>query len=349
MAEVARAAGFGDTMRLTETFEQLYHRPPDVLRTSSDPNPDSDAVALNLSYRPPYDWRAMIGFLRARAIPGLEVVTDESYERTIEIGGAHGIVSVRPTQGNALRTTIRVRDVSIFPRVIYRTRHVFDLATDPEVIETYLALDQQLAPVIARRPGLRVPGAWDGFELAVRAILGQQITVAGAIQLAGRLVKQYGERLDPQLPAADGLTHVFPRAAAVANQDLSCLDMPTARRRALSAFAGIIARDDSIFSPGGTFEAAVARLRTLPGVGEWTAHYIAMRELREPDAFPAADIGLMRALADTSGRRPSARELLARAERWRPWRAYAAQHLWSSHVPAMSRSKSRGKQGQVGV
>ena len=194
--------------------------------------------------------------------------------------------------------------------------------------------DPLLAPLVAQRPGLRVPGAWDGFELAVRAMLGQQITVAGAIGLAGRLVTRYGERLDSTVPALPGLTHVFPHPEVLAAADLSAAGMPKARANALSALAAAVAIDPKIFGPRRSLEEAIIQLRRLAGIGEWTAQYIAMRELREPDAFPAADIGLLRALADADGRRPSAIELLARAERWRPWRAYAAQHLWASHVPA---------------
>jgi AraC family transcriptional regulator of adaptative response / DNA-3-methyladenine glycosylase II len=165
-------------------------------------------------------------------------------------------------------------------------------------------------------------------------MLGQQITVAGAINLAGRLVSRYGERLDSTIPAPAGLTHVFPRPELLAAAELSAVGMPKARAKALSALAAAVAIDPKIFGPRRTLEEAIVQLRKLAGIGEWTAQYIAMRELREPDAFPAADIGLLRALADADGRRPSAGELLARAERWRPWRAYAAQHLWASHVPA---------------
>jgi AraC family transcriptional regulator of adaptative response / DNA-3-methyladenine glycosylase II len=165
-------------------------------------------------------------------------------------------------------------------------------------------------------------------------MLGQQITVAGAINLAGRLVSRYGERLETTVPALAGLTHVFPRPEVLAAADLSAAGMPKVRANALSALAAAVAIDPKIFGPRRTLEEAIVQLRKLAGIGEWTAQYIAMRELREPDAFPAADIGLLRALAGADGRRPSAVELLARAERWRPWRAYAAQHLWASHVPA---------------
>ena len=184
---------------------------------------------------------------------------------------------------------------------------------------------------MAARPGLRVAGAWDGFELAVRALLGQQITVAGAVRLAARLVAAFGEPVSCANGAAHGLTHVFPSPERLADRDLSCLGLhPVAGRGPRAPWRERCATRRTSSGPGAASTSTIRTLRTLPGVGEWTAQYIAMREMREPDAFPAADVGLLRAMADGHGRRPSARELLARAEQWRPWRAYAAQHLWAS-------------------
>jgi AraC family transcriptional regulator of adaptative response / DNA-3-methyladenine glycosylase II len=181
--------------------------------------------------------------------------------------------------------------------------------------------------LVKARPGLRVPGAWDGFELALRAVLGQQITVSAAAGLAGRMVATYGERLvEP-----DGyLTHVFPRPEVLANADLRSLGMPAARAATLSAVAAAVKKDPRLFDATCGLDDAIERLRSIRGIGEWTAQYIALRQLREPDAFPAADIGLMRAIARHEGQKHSAAELLDRANAWRPWRAYAAQHLWAS-------------------
>jgi AraC family transcriptional regulator, regulatory protein of adaptative response / DNA-3-methyladenine glycosylase II len=335
MSDIAMASGFGSIRRFNETFRQMYQRPPGTLRRGSAAGMSPGAaVTVLLRYRPPYDWPAMIAFLRPRAIPGVEIVSNEAYTRTIDIGGAQGVVRVRPAPGNALEANVHFPKLFALPSIIARLRRVFDLAADPEIIGAHLSEDPLLAPLVARRPGLRVPGAWDGFELAVRAMLGQQITVAGAINLAGRLVSSYGARLDSTIPALAGLTHVFPRPEVLAAADLSAAGMPKARANALSGLAAAVAGDPRIFGPRRSLEEAIVQLRKLAGVGEWTAQYIAMRELREPDAFPAADIGLLRALAGAGGRRPSAIELLARAEGWRPWRAYAAQHLWASHVPA---------------
>jgi AraC family transcriptional regulator of adaptative response / DNA-3-methyladenine glycosylase II len=330
MTEVSAAAGFGSIRRFNETFRQLYRRPPTSLRRRGLADQSvgtTGAVSVKLGYRPPYDWDAILSFLRMRAIPGVEVVSSSQYRRTIAIGDRHGLLVVEPAAGNCLRATVRFPDLRSLPGIIARVRRVFDLAADPGAIGTDLSRDPLLAPRVAARPGLRVPGAWDGFELAVRAILGQQITVSAATRLLGRLVALYGE----ETAAFDqGLTHVFPTPRQLASADLSAIGMPQARRTALSSLAAAVVADPLIFGPRRSLDEAIAQLRSLAGVGEWTAQYIAMRELREPDAFPAADIGLMRAMSDRSGVRPSPAALLAHAERWRPWRAYAALHLWAS-------------------
>lgn len=337
MSEVALAAGFGSIRRFNETFQQIFGRAPCALRRSNAAEISAEAsgeVTILLRYRPPYDWPAMLSYLQARAIPGIEEVSNNGYARTIEIDGARGTVAVQTAVGNALRATIRFPKLSALPTIIARLRRTFDLAADPDAIGAHLAEDRTLAPLIASRPGLRVPGAWDGFELAVRAVLGQQITVKAAIDLAGKLVAAYGEALAASDTGNSRLTCTFPRPERLVGVDLSSLGMPRTRAAALSSLAAAVTADPEIFGARRNLEEAIAKLRNLTGVGEWTAQYIAMRELREPDAFPAADIGLMRALSDKDGKRPSPSELLARAERWRPWRAYAAQHLWASHAQA---------------
>jgi AraC family transcriptional regulator, regulatory protein of adaptative response / DNA-3-methyladenine glycosylase II len=330
MTEIAMAAGFGSLRRFNETFSTLFQRPPTALRRSTGGDISAGVhgeVTLLLRYRPPYDWRAMLDFLRARAIAGVESVEGDVYRRTIGVNDLHGTVAVQPADGNALRAVVRFPKLSALPNIIARLRRVFDLAADPDAIALQLTKDVALAPLVAARPGLRVPGAWDGFELAVRTVLGQQITVPAAIGLAGRLVARFGEKLQDPDPI---LTHVFPEPGVLADVDLSILGMPKSRAKTLSAVAAAVVADPQIFAAGRSLEEAVAQLRALPGIGEWTAQYIAMRQLREPDAFPAADIGLMRAMVNSEGVRPSANQLLAHAEQWRPWRAYAAQHLWAS-------------------
>jgi AraC family transcriptional regulator of adaptative response / DNA-3-methyladenine glycosylase II len=204
---------------------------------------------------------------------------------------------------------------------------MFDLNADIAQIGTELAKDPQLAPLVNSRPGLRVPGSWDGFEQAVRAVLGQQITVSGARQLGAVLIERFGTPITPAY--GPSLKFVFPPAARLANADFGVLRIPRARAATLSAVAAA-AEDGTLFESQGSLDEVVARLRALRGVGEWTAHYIAMRAAREPDAFPAADAGLLNAMTDAGGVRPTPAALLKRAEAWRPWRAYAAQHLWTS-------------------
>lgn len=336
MAEVALASGFGSIRRFNETFRALYDRPPQALRRSHAADAGSGGeVAISLAYRPPYDWEAMTAFLAARAIPGVETVAAGSYARSIAIGRHRGLFVAQPGKPGRLAVRIRFPDLTALPGIIARIRRVFDLTADPSAIGADLARDPALAPRVAARPGLRVPGAWDGFELAVRAIVGQQITVPGATRLAGKLVEAYGEPFTDPAAAALGLTHIFPEPARLGAEDIAALGlMPGARARALSSLAAAVAADPKLFDPRRDLDEAIAALRALPGIGEWTAQYIAMRQLREPDAFPAADIGLMRAMADAAGRRPTAPELLARAERWRPWRAYAALHLWMGGAAA---------------
>ena len=230
---------------------------------------------------------------------------------------------------DSLSVTIRFPSVRALPAIVARVRRVFDLGADVTAIGAHLSQDPLLAPLIAERPGLRAPGGWDGFELAVRAILGQQVTVQAARQLAGRLVRLCGMALPAQQRSHAALTLAFPTAAQVAAADLSSLGMPGARKKALAALAEAALADPNLFQPLGTVEETVARLRAIRGVGEWTAHYIALRAVRETDAFPASDIGLLRGAA-RNGTRPSPAELEGRAEPWRPWRAYAAQHLWAA-------------------
>ena len=341
MTEVAFAAGFGSLRRFNETFLTLFGRPPRELRRAGGPDipagPHGE-IDLLLRYHPPYDWPAMLEFLRQRAIPGVERVAAGRYARSVQLDGVQGTVAVEPADGNALRATVRFAKLTALPAIIARLRRVFDLAADPAPIAAHLAKDPTLAPLVKSRPGLRVPGAWDGFELAIRAVLGQQITVTAAARLAGRLVATYGDRLAE--PDGD-LTHVFPRPERLAPADLTALGMPRSRAAALSAVAAAAVADRHLFDANCELEDAVKRLRSIRGVGEWTAQYIALRQLREPDAFPAADLGLMRAIASREGRDHSSSELLDRAHAWRPWRAYAAQHLWTSEAPRLAPAVAR--------
>jgi AraC family transcriptional regulator of adaptative response / DNA-3-methyladenine glycosylase II len=331
MAEIAFAAGFRSIRRFNETFQTLFGRAPRELRraaTEDVPAGLSGKIALLLRYQPPYDWPTVLDFLRRRAITGIEGVTEDRYSRSIALDGAQGSVTVEHApEANALRATVRFPKLSSLPAIIARLRRVFDLGADPVAIAAHLAQDPVLSPLVKARPGLRVPGNWDGFELAIRAVLGQQITVVAARGLAAKLVAQYGKKLR----APEGtLTHVFPEPKALAKADLTTLGMPRSRAATLSAIAKAAIAHPQLFEATGDLEEAIERLCAIRGIGEWTAHYIALRQLREPDAFPASDIGLIRAIAKQEGRSFSAAEFLSRADPWRPWRAYAAQHLWSA-------------------
>jgi len=355
MAEIAMAAGFGSVRRFNETFQQLFRRPPSAIRRKlivalPEGSVGASGVTVHLRYRPPFDWPALLSFLRARAIDGIEEVAGDIYRRTISIDGQVGTVEVghRPDI-RSLAAAIRFPCVRALQGIVARIRRVFDIDADVGAIGAHLARDPLLAPLVAARPGLRVPGAWDGFELAARAILGQQITVEAARQLGGQLARACAGRRNGHGHGANGVAggdgandgdgvgegvgglHLtFPDAAGVAAADLEALGMPGARRRALAELARAALAEPLLFQPLGTVEETVARLRAVRGIGEWTAQYIALRAAREPDAFPASDRGLLRGAARGRGGEPTPAALEARAERWRPWRAYAAQHLWAA-------------------
>ena len=327
MSAIAEAAGFGSVRRFNDAFHKLYRRAPRELRARKAA--DNSAIRVRLGYRPPYDWDAMIAFLGARAVEGVERVGPGLYARTIEIGGEFGSIAVSPGRGT-LDAAIRFPNVRALLGIVARLRRLFDLDADVETIGAHLSADVSLKPLIAKRPGLRTPGGWDGFELAVRAILGQQVSVVAARKLAGRLVARTSPVLSPDVTGDEQLTMIFPAAARVVGADLSTMGMPGARIAALQSLATTAAGDPTLLDPIGTYEEAVERLLTLPGFGPWTAQYWALRALRDSDAFPAADVALLRSpLVAHQGKRPTPKALLARAEAWRPWRAYAAQHLWA--------------------
>jgi 3-methyladenine DNA glycosylase/8-oxoguanine DNA glycosylase len=277
--------------------------------------------AVWLAYRPPFDWAGMLAFLAPRATAGVEIVEGGVYRRTVELDGQPGVIEVA-SNGSALRVRAPRRHVSRDARA--RVRRLFDLDANPAAITAHLGRHRRLARLVATRPGLRVPGAWDPFELAVRAVLGQQVTVRAATTLAGRLVATFGQ---PVRDGGRGLTHLFPRPEALAEADVVRIGMPAARASTIRAVARAAAGALSV-AAGAGLEDTVARLCAIPGIGPWTAHYIALRGLGMRDAFPAADLGLRRALANGCGV-PSASALERIAETWRPWRGYAAIHLWS--------------------
>ncbi len=337
MIEIAIASGFGSVRRFNEAFQRLYDRPPSELRRRKLPPSAAPEISLLLPYRPPYDWAAMIQFLQLRAIAGVEVVTDKTYSRVIELGGelrgVTGSIHVADApEHSALRVVVRFARLNALPTIIARVRRMFDLSAEPTAIATALSCDPFLAPLVAARPGLRVPGGWDPFEIAVRAVLGQQITVKAATRLAGRIVAAIGSPC-AESPAVPGLTHAFPQPERFILHAMAGLGMTGARAMAIAGIAAAAVADARLFDPRGDLPEAVARLCELPGIGEWTAQYIAMRALGESDAFLAGDVGIQRRF-DLNGRRPNVSKLLRHAERWRPWRAYAMLHLWRADADA---------------
>ncbi len=329
MADVAMAAGFGSIRRFNETFLQLYgHAPGEFRRKQVDVRNAKDGARMKLPLAPPYDWPAMLSYLKARLIEGVETVSADTYARSFDIEGVTGIVRVSPGK-DCLIVDVRTDDLTVLPNVVARVRRLFDLGAQPDRINEDLSKDPIMQALIAERPGLRAPGAWDGFELAVRAVLGQQITVESARKLAGRLVETHGRAL-PETLLSDELRFAFPSAQTIAEADLSWLPMPRARSLTLEGLGAALRDDPDIFSLKANLQDAVKTLTSLKGVGDWTAHYVAMRAMREADAFPAADVALISAYEKLTGDRLKPKELESMSERWRPWRAYAAQHLWAS-------------------
>ena len=326
VTEIAFASGFGSLRRFNALFKQRYRLQPGRLRRHMKINGavSSDALAFELSFRPPYDWKALSGFLGARAIEGVEAVEDGRYRRTARVtldGKAHaGWIEVSPSRRKpALRVTVSASLAKVLPPVLSRVKALMDLACNPA--EVALALGE----LGARHPGLRVPGAFDGFEVAVRAILGQQVTVAAARTLAGRFAAAFGDSIETPFIC---LNRIFPTAERVARLpygQVARLGMPGARAKTVIALARAVADGKLDLVPNADIDATLEKLRAMPGVGEWTAQYIAMRSLAWPDAFPHNDLGVMKALGET---RPA--RVLAAGEAWRPWRAYAVMHLWQS-------------------
>jgi AraC family transcriptional regulator of adaptative response / DNA-3-methyladenine glycosylase II len=329
ITEIAFAAGFASVRQFNHAFRATFRRSPRELRRGGAVRAavEVDALALRLSYRPPFDWDGLARFLASRAIAGVERVTPRSYARTIELSSGSGWIEVTPIHDeSALLLRIHAPWSADLVRVVERVRRIFDLAADPLAISEALGACAVLRPHVTARPGLRVPGAWDGFELGVRAILGQQVSVRGASTLAARLVRAFGKPIES---APAGLSHLFPAPSDLADADLASLGMPRSRAAAIRGFAAAFARGDLALDGARGLDDAVAKLTALPGIGDWTAHYFAMRALGEPDAFPASDLGLRKALAN-GGPPVSAAQAERMSLPWRPWRSYAALALWHS-------------------
>ncbi len=322
MNEIALAAGYGSVRRFNDHFRAVYDRPPSSLRKSRPGTSDLASLQLKLPFRPPFDFDALIEFLRVRATPGVEMVDVESgsWSRSVRLGDDCGWIQVtRGDDERCIDCEIRMPSSRGLMLAVERIRWVFDLNADPREIDGVLGRDPDLAPLIKANPGGRIPGAWDPFEVAVRAVVGQQVSVKGATTIMGRLADAYGETVDGRLH--------FPVPDSLAELDPATLPMPRRRAEALKQLAGQIAAGELDLRAQGP-ESLEQQLVRIPGIGPWTAQYIAMRAIGDPDAFLAGDLVLRRVAGEYLGI-DSERALVARAERWRPWRAYAGVHLWA--------------------
>ena len=330
MTELAYAAGFGSVRRFNALFEQRYKMTPGAIRRTAQD--ESEGLVLRLAYRPPYAWDALIAYLGGRAMPGLESIVDKSaYVRSVQMEGKTGWIKVThlPERGQLALQVAPSLSTVLMP-LLAKVRTQFDLDANPTVIQSHLQDDALLAQQMARTPGLRVPGAFDIFELAIRAVLGQQVSVASATTVSGRLVRAFGEPIST--PFA-GVTHHFPTPSALAQltvEEVATIGLPKLRAATLQNLARFALAGGLQIKLGTRPEAVVAELKTVAGVGEWTAQYIALRALRFPDAFPAGDLGLQKAAALAPETRITEKQLLQRAQAWSPWRSYAALLLWQS-------------------
>lgn len=332
VTEIAFASGFSSLRRFNDAFSSHYRMPPTRLRkAAADPEEflgPSGTSTLQLAYRPPYDWEGILDFLRLRTIREVEWVTADSYARTVRLGRQSGWIRVRDAPGKrVLRVEFTHSLTPVLPALLGRLRNLFDLDARPDLIADHLMKDRRLKKAVMKHPGIRVPGAFDGFELAFRAILGQQITVKAATTLACRFAEAFGEEIATPFPE---LTRLSPDPASIARASLEAiagLGIVRARAKSLLALAGVFDSGTSPLDAGANPEAAMEALMALPGIGPWTAHYIAMRALRWPDAFPKEDIVIRNHLGGVTAKQ--AEEL---SQAWRPWRSYAVMHLWRSGV-----------------
>jgi AraC family transcriptional regulator of adaptative response / DNA-3-methyladenine glycosylase II len=330
MQDIAIAAGYGSTRRFNDSFVNTYGRSPrELRRVGKDPDEASDggSLSVSLAYREPFDWKALLDFFAARAIPGVEAVADGRYLRSVRVDGRPGILDLALDQGKVRLTLHGVDTASMFP-IVQRCRDMFDLDAPTSEIADVLSKDAHLARRLRSHAGIRVPGAWDGFELTVRAVLGQQVSVKAATTMAGRIADKYGEALKDSPSAA--LYRLFPTPERLARARFNGVGLTRSRAETLRHLARAVVDGSLAFDSSEDHENIRDVLLSIRGIGQWTAEYVAMRAMKNPDAFPSSDLGLLRALRNEEGKNPGPAELEELSEGWRPWRAYAALLLWSS-------------------
>jgi AraC family transcriptional regulator of adaptative response / DNA-3-methyladenine glycosylase II len=325
-ADVAFAAGFSSVRQFNATVHEAYALTPSELRAKRSgrrhASPSPGVVTVSLPVREPFDADALLGFLARRTLAGVEAFDGSTYARTLRLPHGTGRVHLTPERAQ-VQCTLELADLRDLSAAVERCRRLLDLDADPVAIDEHLASDPLLAPRVAARPGVRVPGHVDGFEVAVRAIVGQQISVAGARTVVSRIADEHGEHLD----GPDGLTVVFPTPQVIAGADPDSLPMPRARSRALCGLAAAVADGSVVLDRSADRGEVRAALLALPGIGAWTADYIALRALGDPDVFMATDLGVRQGL-ERLGVATHTRTAVERAEYWRPWRSYASIHIW---------------------
>jgi AraC family transcriptional regulator of adaptative response / DNA-3-methyladenine glycosylase II len=319
--DIAFASGFGSVRRFNALFKSRYGLSPRAIRGKGI---DADTLCVQLEFRPPLAWSHLLAYLRVRGIPGVEMADATHYRRTVSIGEAKGWIAVSMHDDRALNLELSPSLTPVIGAVIGRVKHLFDLGAAPDSVSMVLRQDEILAPTVRRLPGLRVAGAFDGFELAVRAVLGQQVSIKGASTIAGRWAQAFGEPIATPFPELNRLSPTAERTAGVSAEEIIALGMVGARARCLVGLAQAVAERRIVLAFASNVEEQIEHLMRLPGIGHWTANYIAMRALHWPDAFPTGDLVLMRAAQSTQ------KQLQQRSEAWRPWRAYAAHYLWQS-------------------
>jgi len=325
--EVAFGAGFSSVRQFNDTIRKVFATTPTELRTKNSRRQSSTpgTMSIRLPYRAPFDIGGLLSFLGARGVSGVESFDGTVYRRALRLPTSDGTVELSAGEGH-VRCVLRLGDIRDLGPAVRRCRQLLDLDADPVAIDESLSNDGILGSVVRANPGRRLPGSVDGFELAARAVLGQQVSVAGARTIAGRLVRRFGK----PLTAPDGdLTHVFPEPAALADADLGALGIPGSRQDTLRTLANAVAGGVLVLDSGADRAETEARLQALRGIGPWTASYVAMRALGDPDVFLATDLGVRRAL-ERLGQPGDPKSAGALAERWRPWRSYAVQYLWAS-------------------
>jgi AraC family transcriptional regulator of adaptative response / DNA-3-methyladenine glycosylase II len=330
--EIAYASGFSSLRRFNDAFRRSYGMPPSRLRKSAAQLSDRVALpeplTLQLTYRSPFDWPSMLAFLRIRTLTGVEQVEKDRYLRTVRLGDHTGWIQVRHVpQKCALTVELTHSLTPALHALLGRLRQLFDLNSRPDIIAELLMEDPLMAETVSRNPGLRVPGAFDGFELAVRGILGQQVTVKAATTLAGRFAEAFGDPIQTPHPGLSRLSPTAERVASADVQEVASLGIIQTRARSIIAIAEEVASGRLALEADSPTDATIKQLIALPGIGPWTAHYIAMRALRWPDAFPKEDIALRKSLGNVT-----AAQAEAKSQSWRPWRSYATLHLWNRSV-----------------